>query len=74
MRVADTNLTWTAGKVLLFDDSFEHEVWHEGEDGRYILHMVNDMDILLNPFAQLKRFLLVQNIWHPAYEGTTEML
>ena len=38
MRVATENLTWTEKKVLMFDDSFEHEVWHEGSEPRYILH------------------------------------
>ena len=30
MRIADANVSWAAGKILLFDDSFEHEVWHAG--------------------------------------------
>lgn len=29
--------TWTEGKVLIFDDSFEHEVWQEAESFRLIL-------------------------------------
>lgn len=28
---------WKEGKVLMFDDSFEHEVWHEGDSLRLVL-------------------------------------
>jgi aspartyl/asparaginyl beta-hydroxylase (cupin superfamily) len=28
---------WTEGKGLVFDDSFEHEVWHEGAETRIVL-------------------------------------
>lgn len=29
--------SWQEGKFLIFDDSFEHEVWHEGEGLRLVL-------------------------------------
>lgn len=29
--------TWEEGKIMVFDDSFEHEVWHNGTDIRLIL-------------------------------------
>ena len=28
---------WRDGEVLAFDDSFEHEVWQEGESDRWVL-------------------------------------
>lgn len=28
---------WQEGKCLVFDDSFEHEVWHEGTEARTVL-------------------------------------
>ena len=28
---------WEEGKVIAFDDSFEHEVWHNGTELRLIL-------------------------------------
>ena len=37
IRVADEVLTWTEGKCLIFDDSFEHEVRHEGTQDRIVL-------------------------------------
>lgn len=29
--------SWKEGKVLIFDDSFEHEVWHNGTNVRLVL-------------------------------------
>ncbi|UYV83605.1 hypothetical protein LAZ67_23001615 [Cordylochernes scorpioides] len=37
LRVANTTRHWQEGKVLLFDDSFEHEVWHHGPSMRLVL-------------------------------------
>ena len=37
MRVAETMLYGEAGKAMLFDDSFEHEAWHKGEQTRVVL-------------------------------------
>ncbi|MEK8169671.1 aspartyl/asparaginyl beta-hydroxylase domain-containing protein [Streptomyces sp. M19] len=37
MRVGDRTLRWKEGECLVFDDSFEHEVWHEGTRPRVVL-------------------------------------
>ncbi|XP_037282142.1 aspartyl/asparaginyl beta-hydroxylase isoform X1 [Rhipicephalus microplus] len=37
IRVANETREWKEGKVLMFDDSFEHEVWHEGDSLRLVL-------------------------------------
>lgn len=37
LRVGSEILTWQEGKCLIFDDSFEHEVWHEGAADRVVL-------------------------------------
>ena len=37
LRVGTQERTWEEGKVLVFDDSWEHEVWHNGNDYRLIL-------------------------------------
>ena len=29
--------TWKEGKFIIFDDSFEHEVWHDGDTFRLVL-------------------------------------
>lgn len=28
--------TWEDGKILIFDDSYEHEVWHNGTSVRVV--------------------------------------
>ncbi|XP_055688759.1 aspartyl/asparaginyl beta-hydroxylase isoform X2 [Lutzomyia longipalpis] len=37
IRVAEETKSWREGKMLIFDDSFEHEVWHNGTDVRLVL-------------------------------------
>ncbi|GHE27124.1 hypothetical protein GCM10017673_31460 [Streptosporangium violaceochromogenes] len=37
LRVAGRRVRWTEGKCLVFDDSFEHEVRHEGTEDRVVL-------------------------------------
>jgi hypothetical protein len=37
LRVGEQELFWQEGKVILFEDSFEHEVWHRGNERRLVL-------------------------------------
>ncbi|XP_028176355.1 aspartyl/asparaginyl beta-hydroxylase isoform X1 [Ostrinia furnacalis] len=37
LRVDKEIRQWSVGRVLLFDDSFEHEVWHNGTRARLVL-------------------------------------
>ena len=37
IRVTDDIRTWKEGKFIIFDDSFEHEVWHDGDSYRIVL-------------------------------------
>ena len=37
IRVGDQVRLWREGECLVFDDSFEHEVWHEGSGERVVL-------------------------------------
>lgn len=37
MRVATETVHWREGEVLIFDDSFEHEVWNESNGTRIVL-------------------------------------
>jgi aspartyl/asparaginyl beta-hydroxylase len=37
IRVGSETRAWTKGRCLIFDDSFEHEVWHRGEGDRVVL-------------------------------------
>ncbi|XP_023236096.1 aspartyl/asparaginyl beta-hydroxylase-like isoform X2 [Centruroides sculpturatus] len=37
IRVANDTREWKEGKMIIFDDSFEHEVWHKGNKIRLVL-------------------------------------
>ena len=37
IRVGSEICEWQEGKCLVFDDSFEHEVWHDGDRDRVVL-------------------------------------
>lgn len=37
MRVGDETKQQVEGKAYVFDDSFEHEAWHDGNETRLIL-------------------------------------
>ncbi|XP_018578912.1 aspartyl/asparaginyl beta-hydroxylase isoform X2 [Anoplophora glabripennis] len=37
IRVADDTRSWEEGGIFVFDDSFEHEVWHNGTEFRLVL-------------------------------------
>jgi aspartate beta-hydroxylase len=39
IRVGQERLSWQEGSCLVFDDSFEHEVWHRGSQPRVVLLM-----------------------------------
>ena len=39
IRVGSEQRTWEEGKVLVFDDSFEHEVWNHSDQVRIVLFM-----------------------------------
>jgi aspartyl/asparaginyl beta-hydroxylase (cupin superfamily) len=39
IRVGPEERTWEEGKMLVFDDSFEHEVWNHSEFVRIVLFM-----------------------------------
>jgi aspartyl/asparaginyl beta-hydroxylase (cupin superfamily) len=39
IRVGDDERTWVEGKVMVFDDSFEHEVWNHSDHVRIVLFM-----------------------------------
>lgn len=37
LRVKDETVQWQEGKLLIMDDSYEHEVWHYGKTDRVVL-------------------------------------
>lgn len=39
MRVRDRIVRWAEGETLVFDDSYEHEIWNEAVATRIVLHL-----------------------------------
>lgn len=39
LRVGNETKTWEPGKIMIFDDSFEHEAWNNSTEDRFILMM-----------------------------------
>ena len=39
IRVGDEIVTWEEGRSLLFDDTYEHEVWNDTDDERVVLFL-----------------------------------
>jgi ornithine lipid ester-linked acyl 2-hydroxylase len=39
IRVGDEYASWNEGKVLVFDDTYEHEVWNDTEGVRVVLFL-----------------------------------
>ena len=37
MRIGETQMKWQEGEIMIFDDSFEHEVWNLSSEERMIL-------------------------------------
>ena len=37
MQVGDENMVWEEGKVFVFDDMFDHEVWNDTGEDRVVL-------------------------------------
>ena len=53
MRVANETRGWAEGAVIVFDDSFEHEVWHRGTQRRVVL-IVDFVSPFLQPAKRLE--------------------
>jgi len=43
LRVADQQLTWEEGKLLVFDDSFDHEVWYDNPQKKPRIVLIMDL-------------------------------
>ena len=43
LRVADNYLHWSDGEIFVFDDSFDHEVWHSNENNEARIVLIMDL-------------------------------
>lgn len=48
-EIAGQQRAWEAGRVLVFDDSFEHQVWNNCTERRAVLQLV-----LVHPLVLLR--------------------
>lgn len=55
LRVGRDTASWEVGKLMIFDDSFVHEVWHEGPPG-----------VGAEGEKENGRVVLIFDIWHPS--------
>ena len=58
IRVGDQQCRWEEGRVLIFDDSYEHEVWNRSSDERVVLFI--DFDKPLAQPARLVNALMIR--------------
>jgi len=64
IRVDDQICTWEEGKCLLFDDSYDHEVWNDTDGWRAVL-FVDFVRPVKFPFNLLNRLILSAAIFTP---------
>lgn len=57
IRVADEIHAWQEGRVLIFDDTFNHEVWNDTDGWRVVL-FVDFARPLRRPWHRLNRFAI----------------
>ncbi len=61
IRVGREERTWRAGECLVFDDTYEHEVWHRGERTRLVMLL----DVWHPELTPVERRILEQALWPP---------
>ncbi|RMX61958.1 hypothetical protein DD238_007943 [Peronospora effusa] len=64
IRVGDETRHWEEGKAFVFDDSFDHEVWHDGKEGDRVLLLFD----LWHPDLVLKERNAVTEMFNDAKE------
>jgi len=57
MKIAGEVLTWKEGECIIFDDSFEHEVWNYRKD--------QSTPSLNTNTTEGERVILLFDLWHP---------
>lgn len=57
IRVGDDVRHWEEGKSLVFDDTFNHEVWNDTDDTRVVL-FVDVLRPLPSPWSQLNKLIV----------------
>lgn len=71
LRVVDETLAYTEGESILFDDTFEHEAWNEG-DGPRVTLMLEVVRPLSAPYRQFNELTQRAFGLYPEARGTVE--
>ena len=64
IRVGDDFRHWQEGKSLIFDDTFNHEVWNDTDETRVVL-FVDVLRPLPEPYATINRWIVKAIGWSP---------
>ncbi|HEY5260527.1 MAG TPA: aspartyl/asparaginyl beta-hydroxylase domain-containing protein [Solirubrobacteraceae bacterium] len=64
IRVGEDIRHWQQGKSLVFDDTFNHEVWNDTDETRVVL-FVDVLRPLPSPWAQINRLIVKAIGWSP---------
>jgi ornithine lipid ester-linked acyl 2-hydroxylase len=64
IRVGDEIRHWEEGKSLIFDDTFNHEVWNDTDQTRVVL-FVDVLRPLPSPWDQVNRLIVKAIGWSP---------
>jgi len=64
IRVLDEYVSWEEGKAVVFDDSFDHEVWND-TDGRRVVLFVDFVRPVSWPWSWLNRLALSLAMFTP---------
>ncbi|MDG1572333.1 aspartyl/asparaginyl beta-hydroxylase domain-containing protein [Robiginitalea sp. M366] len=65
MRVAEETHPWEPGKVIVFDDTYDHEVWNDSHEARVVL-LLDVERPFRPPWAGLNR-AIIRWITHSSY-------
>jgi aspartyl/asparaginyl beta-hydroxylase (cupin superfamily) len=61
IRVGTEERTWHAGECLVFDDTYEHEVWNRGGGTRFVMLL----DVWHPELTQVERTVVARALWAP---------
>lgn len=65
MRVDNVTVTWQAGRCIVFDDFYRHEVWNETDEERVVL--IFDFDRPMRWMGRVINWLLMWAVKRTAY-------
>ena len=71
IRVHDQFNEWDEGKSLIFDDTYEHEVWND-TDGYRVVLFVDFVRPIKSPFSLLNKLMVFATAYIPAVQEASQ--